>query len=97
MKRNKLSILLMLVTFICTAFIGCASTGKSAGANTNKAAKNGYLTTEGGKAVFNNVDYDGNAAVFGKGIDGYDNVMLHGAPEVVLHNEGELREYFNHL
>ena len=76
MKRNKLSILLMLVTFICTAFIGCASTGKSAGANTNKAAKNGYLTTEGGKAVFKNVDYDGNAAVFGKGIDGYDNVTV---------------------
>ena len=76
MKRNKLSILLMLVTFICTAFIGCASTGKSAGTSTNKAAKNGYLTTEGGKAVFKNVDYDGNAAVFGKGIDGYDNVTV---------------------
>ena len=76
MKRNKLSILLMLVTFICTAFIGCASTGKSAGTSANKAAKNGYLTTEGGKAVFKNVDYDGNAAVFGKGIDGYDNVTV---------------------
>jgi methionyl aminopeptidase len=27
-------------------------------------------------------------------IDGYDNVMLHGAPEVVLHNERELRAFF---
>ena len=30
-------------------------------------------------------------------IDGYDNVMLHGAPEVVLHNEDELRKYFSKL
>lgn len=27
-------------------------------------------------------------------IDGYDNVMLHGAPEIVLRNEDELREFF---
>lgn len=27
-------------------------------------------------------------------IDGFDNVMLHGAPEIVLHNEEELREFF---
>jgi hypothetical protein len=27
-------------------------------------------------------------------MDGYDNVMLHGAPEVVLHNERELRAFF---
>ena len=27
-------------------------------------------------------------------IDGYDNVMLHGAIEVVLHNENGLREFF---
>ena len=27
-------------------------------------------------------------------IDSYDNVMLHGAPETVLHNEDELRDYF---
>jgi nucleoside 2-deoxyribosyltransferase len=27
-------------------------------------------------------------------IDGYDNVMLHGAPEVVLRSEEELREFF---
>ena len=30
-------------------------------------------------------------------IDGYDNVMLHGAPEIVLRNEDELREYFSKL
>jgi len=30
-------------------------------------------------------------------IDGYDNVMLHGAPEVVLRSEDELREYFSKL
>ena len=27
-------------------------------------------------------------------IDGYDNVMLLGAPEIVLHNEKELEDYF---
>ena len=27
-------------------------------------------------------------------IDGFDNVMLHGAPEIVLHNEDELRAFF---
>ena len=27
-------------------------------------------------------------------IDGFDNVMLHGAPEAVLHNEEELRAFF---
>ena len=27
-------------------------------------------------------------------IDGFDNVMLHGAPEIVLRNERELREFF---
>ncbi|MBQ7465261.1 MAG: nucleoside 2-deoxyribosyltransferase [Oscillospiraceae bacterium] len=27
-------------------------------------------------------------------IDGFDNVMLHGAPETVLHNEDELRAFF---
>ena len=30
-------------------------------------------------------------------IDGYDNVMLYGAPEIVLHNEEELRDYFSNL
>ncbi|MBO4886293.1 MAG: nucleoside 2-deoxyribosyltransferase [Clostridia bacterium] len=30
-------------------------------------------------------------------IDGYDNVMLHGAPEIVLRNERELREYLTGL
>ena len=29
-------------------------------------------------------------------IDGFDNVMLHGAPEVLLRNESELREFFGH-
>ncbi len=28
-------------------------------------------------------------------IDGYDNVMLHGAPEIVLYNEDELKEFFS--
>ena len=27
-------------------------------------------------------------------IDGFDNVMIHGAPETVLHNEEELKVYF---
>ena len=27
-------------------------------------------------------------------IDGFDNVMLHGAPEIVLRNEDELRAFF---
>lgn len=30
-------------------------------------------------------------------IDGYDNVMLHGAPEVVLRSEDELQEFFGKL
>ena len=30
-------------------------------------------------------------------IDGYDNVMLYGAPETVLHNEEELKVYFSKL
>lgn len=30
-------------------------------------------------------------------IGGYDNVMLHGATEVVLRNEEELRDYFSRL
>ena len=30
-------------------------------------------------------------------IDGFDNVMLHGAPEKVLRNEEELREFFSAL
>ena len=30
-------------------------------------------------------------------IDEYDNVMLHGAPEIVLHNEDELRAFFSKL
>lgn len=30
-------------------------------------------------------------------IDGYDNVMLHGAPEVVLRNEDELRAYLSQM
>ncbi|MDT3389803.1 MAG: nucleoside 2-deoxyribosyltransferase, partial [bacterium] len=29
-------------------------------------------------------------------IDGYDNVMLHGSVEVVLHDENGLREFFTH-
>lgn len=28
-------------------------------------------------------------------IDGFDNVMLHGAPEIVLRSEEELREFFS--
>ena len=28
-------------------------------------------------------------------IGGYDNVMLHGAPEIVLRSEDELRDYFS--
>ena len=27
-------------------------------------------------------------------IDGYDNVMLHASPEIVLHNEQELEDFF---
>lgn len=27
-------------------------------------------------------------------IDGFDNVMLYGAPEIVLHNEEELKAFF---
>ena len=30
-------------------------------------------------------------------IGGYDNVMLHGAPEIVLRSEDELRDYFSRL
>ncbi len=30
-------------------------------------------------------------------IDGYDNVMLYGAPEIVLHNEDELKMFFSNL
>lgn len=29
--------------------------------------------------------------------DGYDNLMLHGAPEAILRNETELREYLKNL
>lgn len=28
-------------------------------------------------------------------IDGFDNVMLYGAPEIVLHSEGELQAFFS--
>lgn len=30
-------------------------------------------------------------------IDGFDNVMLYGAPEIVLHNEDELKQFFEKL
>ena len=47
----------------------------------------GYCYAKGKKCI----GYKTDARSF---IDGYDNVMLHGAPEIVLRNEQELKDYF---
>lgn len=50
----------------------------------------GYCYAKGKKCV----GYSTDARSF---IDGHVNVMLEGAPELVLHNKEELREYFSKL
>ncbi len=47
----------------------------------------GYCYAKGKRCV----GYKTDARSF---IEGYDNVMLYGAPEVVLHNEKELKDFF---
>ncbi len=48
----------------------------------------GYCYAKGKRCI----GYKTDARCF---IDGFDNVMLHGAPEIVLRSEDELRSYFS--
>ena len=74
MKTNKIIFLtLFSILLVSLATIGCASTS---GTTRTAGAKNSYLTVGGGKAVYTNVDSEDGAILFGKKIDGYDNVTV---------------------
>ena len=73
MKTNKIIFLTLFSIFLCFTTLSCASTS---GTTKTAGGKNSYLTIGGGKAVYTNVDFEDGAVLFGKKIDGYDNVTV---------------------